>query len=175
MNQLCEQHKGASATTEDGHFTVKLAGFEKAVNSPKFIVTDKREPKHQKYELVQGLERTWGLTNLATREWNPVSVDKDCYFPDLDHFFKTTKTQPIYRAGKELCGKILHQPRDLPPRPPPMTLMNRVSKMIKGEEFSDDELSYWKEWFRYGLEAIPPEKVDRSRHIWLYNFAYDEM
>lgn len=177
FHDLCENHMGKAVDTKDGHFTIKLTGYKGEITRPVFAVIDKRTKDHKYYELIRGSENTWGLTDLSTGEWHPVYADKGRYFPDLDRFFKTSEEMPIHQAGKELCRLFLtldNLPPTLPPPPPPMSLMLHVVKMIQCTDQTDEELTYWKKWFRYGLEAIPPEKRDRHRHMWMYSFAYDE-
>ena len=87
---------GETINTKDDQFTIKLTGYEK------FIVIDKRKQQHQKYELVHGPDRIWGLTNLTTRVWAPVNSDKRNNLPDLDQFFGTGEDTPIMNALKKI-------------------------------------------------------------------------
>ena len=83
--------------TEDGHFTIIL---EKET----FTIIDKRQSNHQKYELVRGPDKIWGLTNILTREWFPINSD---IFPDLDHFFGTSESQSITHIINKLHKKTI--------------------------------------------------------------------
>jgi len=84
--------------TEDGLFTIIL---EKET----FTIIDKRQSNHQKYELVRGPDKIWGLTNILTREWFPIDSDRESYFPDLDLFFGTSESRPITHAIDKLHKK----------------------------------------------------------------------
>jgi hypothetical protein len=145
MSHINEKFKGTKR--EVGNFIITIAGYS---NSPFFTVVDKRNPKHEKYELKEN-EDGWIIKNTKQKDLYILRTnDED--IPDLNEFFECQEDinkvmidlfdlidQTIISTAIEELGarsyKIYSGLEN-----PPLTVIQNVDSIIENGN------DYWKKW-----------------------------
>ena len=172
MNRACGEMKGTKR--EVGKFTITLTGYSKETKSPCFMIVDKRESKHGKYEVRRG--ETWKVIETKVREILPLeSFETDMpdlnlhfhceenlngtvkeLFDLLDQFLISELAETLGDRSYKLYGKLAN---------PSIEVIDFIGEEIITIPKPDAYHSYWIDWMRMVWET---SEHRHAKAAWYY-------